>query len=58
MKRLAILIEASNPREAQEALDDVVASITAGQATGEYEDGAARIRFSWTEVDAKAPTKS
>lgn len=49
MRRLAVLIEASSPRDIQEALDDVVAAVAAGQTQGQVDENGVRIRFRWEE---------
>jgi hypothetical protein len=47
MRRLAVLIRASGTLEAQEALDDVVASVAAGQGKSRHEADGTRVQFAW-----------
>lgn len=51
MKRLFILIEAPDEREVQEALDDAVAVVAAGQQAGEQREENVRIVFRWDDPD-------
>ena len=48
MKRLAILISAPSVPDAQEALDDTVATIAAGATHGRHTDpDGTRVQFAW-----------
>jgi hypothetical protein len=48
MKRLAILISAPSVPDAQEALDDAVASIAAGATQGQHVADGTRVQFAWS----------
>lgn len=50
MKQLTLTIQAPDDALVQEALDDVMAAIAAGQERADLDEGNVRIAYAWQDV--------